>query len=810
MKPQAGSRLFALVTVFAMVANIVLAGCSQKTAQSASQSAASPSPGGLGGIFGGSTANPAATASTDSGGNGGNGGLGGNAGSAAADVTDIFNSNGQTTPRQTIEQTVAHMKLVADNVPKSDVSVSALADSLPNDANLVDQYVRDKIRLDIYPGAMRGALGAILSRAANPTDKASLLAALLQRKGIQTRFARSTLTDSEIATLTSLVTAPAPAVEPETVPDPVVKQLGLSTADLDAVRQKQEPDKGKSIAAGVTWGQTQAGRLIDILSRRGIDVVSTSSAEWTSALRQHYWVQVNQNGSWVDLDPSAPTLQPGQHLGTADASFSAAALPDDAYQTLKISVIATFLRAGSLQDQPLLTAAPKVVELVGQPLEISVLPVDANIKPADLGRATAFQAMMYVGDREYKGATLDLQKDGAQLAEVRLEIQAIAPGRSAHNYRRWVFDRRSGSGLASMDNNALAHGVAVLYQGLVAAGSFNESFAIQKASEYLQAVKPALLDIVAPPELKSKNGLPLNARPYPARVLSFFMRDREIADALEQSQSGKVRLYVDRPDIAFINLVLTGGEAPAGARASFDIMENGMAAAGPDAHASARLNVARGIIDTRIEQVVMGAKQPTSTFSVFKAARQQGVNQWVLGPADVSSVQPPALGQQTAESLQDTLRSGQAALAVERPVAGQFGWWAVDPKNGSTVGRMSGGAGTEGAEESILWMKIVNVSYHAFLLLVECSEGGCGCVVASLEMVAALIAPIPNGGALAGEMGAATVLAGSHAMGACAPSGGEGGGGEGGGGAGGAGGGAPACGGGPNMSGGGPPICGGE
>ena len=425
MKPQAASRFFSLVTALAMVANIVLAGCSQKTAQNTSQSAASPSPGGLGGIFGGPPASPAAIASPGSGGNAGNGGIGNSAGGAAADVADLFNSSGQTTPRQLIQQTAAHLKLVADNVPKSDVSVSALADSLPNDANLIDQYVRDKIRLDIYPGAMRGALGAILSRAANPTDKASLLAALLQRKGMQIRFARGMLTDGEIAMLANLVTAPAPAVEPESLPDPIVKQLGLSSADLDVVRQKLEPAKAKNIADGVTWGQTQAGRLIDILSRRGIDVVSTSSAEWSSALRQHYWVQVNQNGSWVDLDPSAGTLQPGQHLGTADASFSAAALPDDAYQALKISIIATFLRAGSLQDQPLLTAAPKVVELVGQPLEISILPADTTIKPAELGRATAFQAMMYAGDREFKGATLDLQKDGAQLAEVRLEIQRI-------------------------------------------------------------------------------------------------------------------------------------------------------------------------------------------------------------------------------------------------------------------------------------------------------------------------------------------------------------------------------------------------
>ena len=798
MTLQASKRFLSLATAAVFCANIILSGCAQKTAQNTSQAAASPSPGGLGNILGGSAASSSPTSAADSGGAGCFRNVGGAAGCAA----DILNSNGQTTPRQVINQTIERYKLIADNVPKSDFSVSALADTLPSDANLIDQWVRDKIRLDIYPGAMRGALGAILGRAANPTDKASLLAALLQRKGMQVRFARSTLTDAEAATLAGLVTAPAPTVEPITLPDTIVAQLGISSADIAEWHQKFEPVYQRNITDGVAWGQKQADKLLDILSRRSIDVASASSAEWAAALRPHYWVQVSQNGSWADLDPSAPSLQPGQHLGKADPSFSAPALPDDVYQALKISVIATFSRGGSLQDQGLLTAAPKVVELVGQPLEISILP-EKDVKTEDLGQVTTFQPMISIGDREFKGTILDLQKDGPQLAEVRVEIQASAPGRPTQTYRRWVFDRRSGSGISAMSNDALARGVATLYQGLVAPGSFNESFVAKKTSEFLSAVKPALIDGIAPADQQSKSGPPLASKPYPIRVLSYFVRDRSLADALEETQSGKVRLYQDRPDIAFVRLEIPSSTVN---RLSFDIVENAMATAGGDAHAAARLNVARGILDTRVEQVVMSAKQPASTMGVFKAAHAQGINQWVLAPADVNAAQKPALGQQTAESLQDTLRAGQAAVAIERPVAmtsgNGFGWWAIDPKSGSTVGRMSGGAGTELSEYAVL-VKRISVAWHAFIALAECSGGvSCGCIVAVVETVAAMLAPGAHAGKAAGhligELGGSAVITGTHAFGACAHGGGGdhgGGGGEGGHGGGEGGGGGGGCGG---------------
>lgn len=810
MRPRVASRFLSLVTALAMVANIVLAGCSQKTAQNASQSTPTPASGGLGGIFGRPPAASNPTSSPESG-NVGGGDAGQNAAAAGADVTDIFKSGGAMTPRMAINNFVRRMRTLADNVPKADISVAGLADTLPNDANAVDQYVRDQIRLDIYPGAMRGALGAILSRAANPTDKASLLAALLQRKGMQVRFARGNLSDSEIATLQNLIMAPAPQLQQTVLSGDVVKELNVTDAAVTAARSRHAADTAQ-IAAGVTYGQAQADRLIATLSRRNIDVASTSAGEWPNALRQHYWVQVNQNGKWIDLDPCAPSIQPGQHMGTVDGSFSAGALPDDVYQSLTVKVIATFLRGGVLQDQALLTSTPKVVELVGQPVEISMMP-DSDTKIENIGQAKTFQPVFSIGEKDSKGTVLDLQKDGAALAEVRFEIQASAPGRQTVSYRRWVLDRRSGSGLTSMSADVLARNVATIYRGLAATGSYNASFVAVRIADYLQAVKPALLDLIAPADQKSKNGLPLNANPYPAAALEYFVRDRAVADALEQAQNGSTRLYADRPNLAFARMSLanTTGSNTA---LSFDIMENGMAAAGANAHVSARLNVARGILDTRIEQIVMNQAGPMPTVLVMKAARQQGINPWILAPTDIAAAQKPALGQQTAESLQDTLRAGQAAVAVERPVAlaggTQFGWWAVDPKTGNTVGRMSGGFGPSMVEYAKVLI-VINIAAHAILALVTCFGGGsgCACVIAVLELAVACVGGAVGWGTAGaaagsiGEMGGTLGMMGSEEFGICSSAGGGEGGGEGGAGP-------NMSGGGPNMSGGGEPICSGS
>lgn len=752
MKPSAANRLFSFATVVAMLASIVLPGCAQKTAQNTSQSTPTPALGGLSGALGGSTASPTDTAS------GGNGDVGGAAGGAAGDAADILGSGNTITTRQQVNQAVARLKIFADALPKADLSVEGLADSLPADANSLHQFVRDQIRLDIYPGAMRGALGAVLAHAANPTDKALLLAALLQRKGMQVRFARGTLSDSEIATLQDLVYAAAPPVQPVAASDALLTQMGIKSADVAALAHSFEPSWQKFVSGGVQFGQDQASKLIDVLSHHGIEVNSTASSEWGTALRQHYWVQVNQNGSWVDLDPSAPSLRPGQHLGNADASFSSAALPDDAYVVLEIRIVATFLRGGALQDQTLLGIAQKVPDLVGQSLEISILPTN-DVKPEDLGSQTTFVPRIYIGDREARGLVLDLQKDGPQLAQMRLEMKTSAPGRPAVSYRRWVLDRRNGSSLTPMSGDVLARGVTTMYQGLIAPGSFSDSFIVQKTADFMAAVKPALIEMATPKEQQSAGGPRFAGRAFPMRVLEFFQRDRIMADALEQTQSGKVRLYPDRPEIAFVRLDTADVPAGAVARLSFDIVENGMAAAGRDPRVAGRLNVARGILDTRIEQHVMAPKKAYGTPQLIDAAGKQGIKTWVLAPSDAQAAQKSALGLQTVESIQDTLRSGSAAVAVERPAVlnggDRFGWWAVDPKTGNTVGRMSGGAGNAMSETAILYTRIGFFAYHAFMALAECSHGAvCGCIVSIVEAAGALLAPIHS---IAGEAGAAAV-----------------------------------------------------
>jgi hypothetical protein len=123
-------------------------------------------------------------------------------------------------------------------------------------------------------------------------------------------------------------------------------------------------------------------------------------------------------------------------------------------------------------------------------------------------------------------------------------------------------------------------------------------------------------------------------------------------------------------------------------------VDNSMAAVGMDPSQAAIGNLARGYADTKIENDVIGGNS-YNTIAVFNAP---GANPVVISPGGSAPSSPGQL----AYGLNETLGAGHAAIAPASTVlvAGSpaYGWWDVDPSTGSTVGRMTGGAGDAAVE----------------------------------------------------------------------------------------------------------------
>ena len=66
---------------------------------------------------------------------------------------------------------------------------AAASDALGPGVEPAFQFVRDRIGFESYCGVLRGASGTLTSRAGNALDRSLLVADILKRKGIRTRFA---------------------------------------------------------------------------------------------------------------------------------------------------------------------------------------------------------------------------------------------------------------------------------------------------------------------------------------------------------------------------------------------------------------------------------------------------------------------------------------------------------------------------------------------------------------------------------------------------------------------------------------------
>jgi len=579
-------------------------------------------------------------------------------------------------------------------IPRERFDLDAAAAKLPADPPSVFAFVRDRIRTEVYPGAMRGAAGTLMAAAGNPSDKALLLAALLQRKGATVRFARATLGAADVASLMqAALVAPAAAATPDfsdAAADRIVKQ---SPGDRGALRA-QLLAAVRDARAELAGAQSDANGLASSLAAQGVALGGGPSPQtsWPSLLRDHTWVQVQQGSTWIDLDPSLPTLSPNQRLAGAQTVTTSDALPDDEFATLTVAVTAGRLRSGTVATADLVNERRRVADVVNLPVEVVIASDDAS-SPAVIGKANAFKVHVRIAGDDLPDAPLAIQgDDGSQLLTLGMTLTVQAPGAGARVYRRTIVDRRPPGGGAAIDpsNNARATACALStrYAGLVVAGALPPAYIDSVELDGLDG-----LNAIATTQPTNLPAADVLSETYPLAALRYFRRDALFAPSA-------ARFVFDRPNIVFERTSYAcPGQALALIRA-FDIVENGQLALAADPQTAARANLLRGATDERIEAglfqtPVTGVNTP----SVIAAATKAKVPLVLLQPASPQALAGLHLPADSTAALQATLDAGSVALAIQQPVTVNSTphevWWAVDLGSGNTIGRMENGAGQD-------------------------------------------------------------------------------------------------------------------
>ena len=308
-------------------------------------------------------------------------------------------------------------------------SVDAKAATFDHEVEPIFLFVRDAIRYEPYAGVLRGASGTYAAKAGNAADRALLLAHLLTRQGIATRFAIGTLPTGQRERLfLHAFDAPASARGQPRIGNGQTFHERLfrrAERDYDAIRK------------------TLGDRLRPVIkpSRDGV----------LAEMNPHVWVQAEVDGAWIDLDPSLPDAIPGSILATLEQVVTE--LPAELFQRVTIRVVAEHVANGRLVPSTLVEVSRNTIDLVDTQIAlIHTQPSGFKGIGFAIGNAIAkpnelWSPALWVAGAFTFGASVDVST-GDFVGE-RLEFELTWPGGRKEISRRQLADRATAQWRAS-------------------------------------------------------------------------------------------------------------------------------------------------------------------------------------------------------------------------------------------------------------------------------------------------------------------------------------------------------------------------
>lgn len=597
-------------------------------------------------------------------------------------------------------------------------------------------WVREHTTWVPYHGTLRGPVGVLMDRRGNALDRSLLLAELLTRAGHAPRLAHVALTEAQAdallpASLMASLEAHGDDAHAELPADSSISQIaasyGLDPASVESTLEAQQDATLQLLTELEQRTADHAARLLDALP--GPLPIEEWAGRWVTALgalRDHWWVRVQDGDGWRDLDP-AP-----RDSAIASLAPSETVAPDAIARALRheviIRVVAERLTSGSLVVTRALEHALRPADVIGEPVALQFWPAgwsSTGLSSADSGRSfrraalqqEQWHASLMVGDRGVAQAQLVASEAPAQpavtgglgglggaisgamrpraasasgddgvLTAVWLEYEVRAPGRPARVIRRPVFDllgpanrrdSRFDSVRPASDSLRLARSLALMMRtDILLLGAHPAPEFLIHAFARSAATSAGLLRAVADPGFTADpqlaDSLLGTAPPGVDPLHTFAMLRQEVLGDLG---------FLDRPAIFTRHRFPAVLGAGVGTSDAFDLVANeiGISLEEPDGFAA---RVAQGVWDTNLEAILGGAEGNAA--AAFSRDGGWGV---VESPSDLTETR---LGADARTLLARELETGAAAVA---PVAAPAGagdatdaWWRIDPATGDALG----------------------------------------------------------------------------------------------------------------------------
>jgi hypothetical protein len=643
--------------------------------------------------------------------------------------------------------------------------VQSKAAELGYDVARTFTFVRDEIRYEPYRGVLRGARGALASRAGNSLDKTLLLEALLKTGGHQARLMRGQLPPdraealvrqfleggSTSPTADELMTKPA-------FPPALTAKLGLGQADIDAIIAENKASVRQFMNDATATATVETDYLKAQLDAAGVQL-GRSYEQWITELRtrtaDHVWLElVGTDGSTTVLDPSFANTKAGDAPAVADGK----PLEDPTLAADRHTIVFELyygVREGSGQAQKQLLEVPIYAdESLHEPPMLTIQPVDPlpsmeamlKMNREELIKLFTgfkqYQAVVTIGHRHWASPAFDLkgnitpissdgrvagaqkfggalgsgfgalgggggeEKDVNNFIDLSVMLTFKSPGSKPTSQQRVLLTQAQTTGKEFL-SPILDWRMLIQPQPLTPEFVGYES--LQNTIEVLRPALP-LLEPSQRAEASFEGMARLRPSPFPSRLVNLAML-RQLAAA--NSGSAPVALLWDRPQMSILEQRICANPEAGHTcgRVTIDLVANALSfvpKAADAAPAAAQMAMRQGVFDTVAESMVLaekpGSTSLTGAIGDLIAAREVGSGLIAAAPDDATTLAKTSLAQSDRQWIARYESPDRRVLAPPARAAAATplsAWWSIDPATGNAVGRRDGGRGQSNAEYAV-------------------------------------------------------------------------------------------------------------
>jgi hypothetical protein len=284
-----------------------------------------------------------------------------------------------------LENAFSALEDAIQRIPRETFDPEAIIQKAGGDALKLFEWVRDETDLIAYQGCLRGSVGVLMDRRGNSLDRALLLCELLRRAGYEARLARRHLSDEETAlVLKKLERRPRKQASPllqstfrnqEDLLDFYVQNFELDRKNLVETISKSQREQENKIRQIQAEHKELTADIFTILNTSMKSKLQDQDNTVPDDLKDHWWVQLERDGDWVDLDPVLPDAAPGQTLGTPEETLKPDDLDEEIFHAIRIKVIAEQFEEGDLKEKLVLQHTLVPLKTLGERIVLRHFPL---------------------------------------------------------------------------------------------------------------------------------------------------------------------------------------------------------------------------------------------------------------------------------------------------------------------------------------------------------------------------------------------------------------------------------------------------